>query len=276
MNTTPTITGLADRLGWLERDRLAGTIQEQPNAAALWARSEGAATRLVGMTWVDDFQGVLTLPDRGIAAPAQLAGCRLALPQRAPTADALDVARATARRGFHAATQLAGLFSDEVEWVDVPVAGIPGATPYAAEAAALLRGEVDAIHVSGPAGRELAARIGAIVVVDLGAHLDPMVRVNATTPIALTADARLAAEQPERVVRALAALLRAGDWAHANGVHDQLHVDLSTRKLAALSWQKDFLLTHGFLARDVELAAWADPQPLDAARDLLAEARRVA
>lgn len=276
MNSVPTVTGLADRLGWLERDRLAGAIQEQPNAAALWARSEGAATRLVGMTWVDAFQGVLTLPDRGIAAPAQLAGRRLALPQRAPAAHAIDVERVTARRGFHAATQLAGLFSDEVDWVDVPVAGLPDSAPYAAETAALLRGEVDVIHVSGPEGRALAARIGAVIVVDLGAHLDPMVRVNSATPVVLTADARLAAEHPELVARALAALLRAADWAHANGVHDQLHADLSTRKLAALSWQKDFLLTHGFLARDVELAAWADPGPLEAARELLAEARPAA
>lgn len=289
----PTVTGIARRLGWLERDGLDGAIQEHPNAAALWARAEGAATRLVALTWVDVFQGVLTLPGNRIETPDQLAGRRLALPLR--ELDGIDLDRATARRGFHAATALSGLFSDEVTWVDVPVAQGAPAAPYAAETAALLRGEVDAIHVSGPVGRALAARLGAVVVVDLGAHLDPMVRTNAATPLALTVRQRLLDEQPERVARALATLLRAGAWAelHAaevaaavaeqtdtspravaaayrGALQEQLYADLSARKLAALSWQKDFLLTHGFLAGDVQIAAWTTLAPLAAARELLA------
>ena len=63
--------------------------------------------------------------------------------------------------------------------------------------------------------------------------------------------------------------------AHGPNWPDQLHVDLSYRKLDALSAQHDFLVTHGFLARPVDLGAWIDPRPLGVARELLA-AERVA
>ena len=99
-------------------------------------------------------------------------------------------------------------------------------------------------------------------------------------------------------MRLLAVLLRAGVWAHehpadaarllasdlattpegltaahAAGVHEQLHVDLSDRKLAALRDNHEFLRTYGFLGEDVDLGAWVDPRPLAAARDLLASER---
>ena len=81
----PTATGLAHRLGWLEREAaLDGTpliVAEGPSAAplrtsllraaaptgnlwegettrALWERGEGRETRLIGLTWVETFQAV--------------------------------------------------------------------------------------------------------------------------------------------------------------------------------------------------------------------------
>ena len=69
--------------------------------SALWERSEGRATRLIGLTWVETFQAVVALSDAGIAEPAQLAGRRLALPHDASAA--IDVHRAAASRGLHAA-----------------------------------------------------------------------------------------------------------------------------------------------------------------------------
>jgi ABC-type nitrate/sulfonate/bicarbonate transport system substrate-binding protein len=99
-------------------------------------------------------------------------------------------------------------------------------------------------------------------------------------------------------VRLLAVLLRAGAWAQLNAPEatqllaletgttvrdvkaahgrnwpDQLHVDLSHRKLEALRAQHDFLVTHGFLSRPIDLAAWIDPSPLGVARELLAAER---
>lgn len=284
------VSDLAARLGWLDGEapeERARWFREGDNVSALHARSDGGTTRLVGLTWIDRYQGVLSLPGAGIAEPAQLAGRRLGLPQR-DDALAVDVHRAAASRGFHSATALACLFSDEFDYADVAVGRARGGDdePYAAEAAALLRGEVDAIYVAGRAGRALAERIGAVEVVDLGAHLDPAVRVNATTPATLTVEQRTLEREPERVVTLLAALLRAGAWAETHeaavraaygrrGVEQQLHVDLSAHKLAALGAQKDFLLTHGFVDADVELTDWVDHGPLAAARERVAnESRR--
>jgi ABC-type nitrate/sulfonate/bicarbonate transport system substrate-binding protein len=319
----PTATGIADQLGWLEREAaLDGTplavagarsgvpprdllraaapsehLWEGESTRALWERSEGRATRLIGLTWVETLQAVVALPDAGIAGPEQLAGRRLALPYDATVP--VDVHRAAASRGLHAALALAGIFPGEVAHVDVDASS--GHTdPYAAELAALTSGDVDAIFLAGAAGAAAAARIGAVTVADVGRHLDPAVRTSATTPAAIVADAELLDREPNLVVRLLAVLMRAGAWAQLNAAHatellaletgtsvrdvraahgrgwpDQLHVDLSWRKLDALRAQHDFLVTHGFLARPVDIGAWIDPRPLGVARELLA-AERVA
>jgi ABC-type nitrate/sulfonate/bicarbonate transport system substrate-binding protein len=320
----PTATGIAHQLGWLEREAaLDGTslsvgggrteapprssllsaaahsdhLWEGDSTRALWERSEGRATRLIGLTWVETFQAVVSLPDAGIPGPDQLAGRRLALPF--DRAASVDVHRAAASRGLHAALGLAGIFPGEVAHVDVDASDELG-DPYAAELAALTSGDVDAVFVAGAAGAAAAARIGAVTVANVGCHLDPAVRTSGTTPAAIVVDAALLEQQPNVVVRLLAVLMRAGAWAQLNapdatellaletgtsvrdvrtahGVNwpDQLHVDLSHRKLDALRAQADFLVTHGFLPRALDLGAWVDPRPLGVARELLA-AERVA
>lgn len=320
----PTATGIAHQLGWLTREAaLDGTsltvgggrsgaplrtpllhaaapsdhLFEGASTAALWERSRGRATRLIGLTWVETFQAVVALPGSAIEQPEQLAGRRLGLPH--DRAAAIDVHRAAASRGLHAALALAGIFPGEVEHVEIDAShGTAG--PYDAELAALASGEVDAIFLSGAAGVAAAASIGATTVADLGRHLDPAVRASGTTPAAITVDAELLEREPNLVVRLLAVLLRAGVWAQLNAPEatrllagetgttardvivahggnwpDQLHVDLSHRKLDALRAQADFLLVHGFLERSVDLGAWVDPRPLGVARELLS-AERVA
>ena len=308
-SAVPTATGIAHRLGWLEREAAldatplsvggndARHLWEGESTRALWERSEGRATRLIGLTWIETLQAVVALPDAGIAGPEQLAGRRLGLPLDATAA--VDAHRAAASRGLHAALGLVGLFPGEVAHVDVDTSVALG-EPYAAELEALASGDVDAIFVAGAAGAAAAARVGAAPVVDVGRHLDPTVRTSATTPAAIVVDAELLEREPNLVVRLLAVLLRAGAWAQLNVPHatellaletgtsvrdvraahgpnwpDQLHVDLSWRKLDALRAQHDFLVTHGFLARPVDLGAWIDPRPLGVARELLA-AERVA
>jgi ABC-type nitrate/sulfonate/bicarbonate transport system substrate-binding protein len=302
----PTAMGIAHQLGWLEREAaLDGTplsaggddVWEGDSTRPLWERSEGRATRLIGVTWIDTFQAVVALPDAGIGGPERLAGRRLGLPLDA--AAAIDVHRAAASRGLHAALGLAGIFPGEVAHVDIE-ASVALGNPYAAELEALASGDGDAIFVAGAAGAAAAARVGAVPVVDVGRHLDPAVRASATTPAAIVVDAELLEREPNLVVRLLAVLLRAGAWAQLNAPHatellaletgtsvrdvraahgpnwpDQLHVDLSWRKLDALRAQHEFLVTHRFLSRPVDLSAWIDPRPLGIARELLA-AERVA
>ncbi|MDO8211843.1 hypothetical protein [Conexibacter sp. CPCC 206217] len=267
-------------------------LRESDNVSALHARSAGADTRLVGLAWTGAYQAVIALPGAGIHEPAQLAGRRLGLP-RCDTRLAIDVDRVAASRGVHAATALACLFCDEYERIDVEDASAGGESnaaaselhagggpypdephaiePYAAEVVALLAGTVDAIYVAGEAGRALARRIGAVEVVDLGAHLDPMVRVNAATPLALTVDARQLRLDPERVARELAARLRADEARPARGRCGlDAAIDLSQQSLAALGAQNDWLLTQGFVGASVDLAGWVERGPLEAARTLVA------
>jgi ABC-type nitrate/sulfonate/bicarbonate transport system substrate-binding protein len=228
-------------------------LRASDNATALHAFGDGAATRLVGLVWADRYQAVVALPESGIREPLQLAGRRLGLPaldQRLP----LDVRRVAACRGFGTATALSCLFCDEYAEVDVPLDERVREEPYASEGAALLRGEVDAIFVAGDAGRALTRRIGAVEVVSLGAHLDPMVRVNVDTPLALIASQEQLDEDPAPVADRLA--------------REHPAAALDAQHLAALTAQKDWLLTHGFLAGDVDVAAWIDPRPLAAARSL--------
>lgn len=320
----PTATGIAQRLGWLEREAAldgtpltvgggrpgaplrtpllraaapAGHLREGESTAALWERSEGRSTRLIGLTWVDSFQAVVALPEAGIRSPDQLAGHRVALPRNRSAA--IDVHRAAASRGLHAALSLAGIFAGEVEHVEID-ASVGTGEPYAAELEALTSGDVDAVFLAGAAGAAAAARIGAATVADVGRHLDPAVRTGPTTPTAITVDADLLQTQPNLVVRLLAVLLRAGAWAqleaeeatrllaqetgtttrdvrsaHGPNWPDRLGIDLGHGKLDALRAQHDFLVTHGFLARAVDLGAWIDPRPLGVARELLAAERTV-
>jgi ABC-type nitrate/sulfonate/bicarbonate transport system substrate-binding protein len=278
---------------------LGGLLREGGNVPAVWARSTGRDTRLVALTWVDEYQAILSLPRAGIDGPDKLRGRRLGVPRHPDSL--IDFWAAMALHGFESALGLAGLSLDDAELVDI--ASHPLDQPWSVtgagtrpgqwdvEANALLRGEVDAVYVKGAPGVEIAEAIGAREVVELGFHPDPLVRVNNGTPRTITVDAGLL-ERPGAVAGVLAALLRAADWAAENrGERSRvlaaetgaaghglqraygaapLHPDLTPSWLAALEAQRDFLARHGFLAGDVDVQGWVDPAPLAEARRLLA------
>ncbi|MFJ1751495.1 ABC transporter substrate-binding protein [Kitasatospora sp. NPDC088134] len=312
----PTATGIAADRGWLAEEfapdgiavrslqdvppevaadhhythALTGLFREGGNVPALWARSRGERTRLLGLTWIEERQAVLVREGSGIDSAERLRGRRLAVP-RHPIA--IDFWRAMALAGHHGALAAAGLAPADVEWVDVEVA--PGGGQWEAELAALAEGRVDAVYVKGALAVEAARRHGAVPAVELDALPDRRHRVNNGTPRPITVHQQLLDEQPELVVRFLAVLLRAADWAaerpadvarilgaetgagpegvagaYAVGSHRTLHPDLSAERLELLARQEEFLHAHGFLADRVDVHTWADPAPLAAARALLA------
>lgn len=157
-----------------------------------------------------------------------------------------------------------------------------------AEVFAFIRGEVDAIYTSGAQGLQLRALLSAVEVVDLGFHPDPTVGINNQVPNILTVDATLAREHPEVVAAYLGALRDAAHWAqqheadanrtcgrevgapeewippaYRNGATHALAVGLDDRLVNAVASQKDFLLRHGFITQDFDLAQWVDPGPLE-------------
>lgn len=322
----PTPVGLAVQLGYLDEafgregialksiidnpDRairtshfdhhLAYSFRHGGNVPPIRARSEGNPTRLVGITWTDEFQAIITLPDTGISRTADLAGRRFGIARR--PAGIVDFMAATALKGLTSALSLEGLTPADVEIVDIPLTesvladregpslfGLKGRHAYGAEAAALIRGEVDAIYVKGTPGITVANLIGAVQVVEFGFHPDPKIRINSGSPRVLTVDERLAEDRPDLVVTLLEALRRTGRWAEAhpdevrrfvgrevnaseevvaaaNGLelHRHLGIGLEPELIEAIDHYKNFLFAKGFLAANFDIDAWVDRRPLDA------------
>jgi len=212
---------------------LPNSIRQGGNVPAIWARSRGARTRVVGLSWMNEFQGIVSLPGSGIEVPADLAGRRVALPVYDSS---VDGRRSEALHGFLIALGGAGLQPKDVRFVDVaadrhwhpePVAKalgtgsdsmVPAVPPgvfgeYARQIGALLRHEVDAVYVKGARGLRAAHIVRGHIVQDLRVHPDPMAQVHTGTPRPITVDEELLRTHPEVVERFLARILAAGEWA---------------------------------------------------------------
>ncbi|KAA1420717.1 ABC transporter substrate-binding protein [Mumia zhuanghuii] len=322
----PTASGLAYNLGWLDEaftpaglsvgvlqdappeiarhhfdHQLVGLFREGGNVPALVARSEGAPTRLIGLTWIDEWQSILTRPDAGITSPADLRGRRVAIPGWAGSR-ATSFPRAMALHGFVNALALADLTLDDVDIVEVEsrVERAPGNDPSAAAPwpglTQLADGLVDAVYVKGARSAEQARELGAVVAIDLDATAERSSRVNNGTPRPITVHEDLLAERPEIVVQFLVETLRASRWAathvdelrailgrevgsgadgviaaYGEDVHLSLTPTLDGERLALLDQQQRFLHDHGFLASRVDVASWAAHEPLAEAARQVAE-----
>ncbi len=177
---------------------LPGLFREGGNVPALWARSRGERTRLVGLTWIEERQSILVAPGSGLRGAAALRGSRIALPVHSI---AIDFWRAMALRGFEGALASAGLGLVDAVPVDVPADG--SREQWSAELAALRRGDVDAVYVKGALAVEAARRSGAEVAVELDDLPDPAHRINNGTPRPITVHQDLLDEHPGLVDRFL-------------------------------------------------------------------------
>ncbi len=323
----PTASGIAYKLGWLSEEfaadglpvstlqearklghhhydhELPGLFREGGNVPALAARASGAPSRLIGLTWIEEWQTILVRPDSGIRQPQDLKGKRLALPAWGDSRPG-SIARAMSLHGYKGALSLAGLGFDDVELVEVALqdqqaAGAnEGLQRLWSGLDYLARGEVDAVYVKGASAADAARRLGLVVGIDLDLIAAPRYRINNGTPRPITVHQSLLDNHFDLVVRFLAQTLNAAEWAANNraglnaileeetragsaGVaeayrgdfHTTLAPDLSAQRLDDLGVQKDFLYLHGFLERDFAIADWVDARPLQAAHDLLAKRR---
>lgn len=198
----------------------------------IWARAKGQDTRVIGISWIDEYQAILALPESGIRTAKDLKGRKLGLPKRSDRDDSVDVARASALRGLLVALETAGLGHGDAEWVDVAtrragrdVSDVAApdtsvrrrrAHSYTAVAHALVKGEVDAIYVKDVRGAETAHLLDARVVTDLGFHPDPWVHVNNSTPRPLTINASSLQQHPDLVRRFLKRIAEVDSWARRN------------------------------------------------------------
>lgn len=329
----PTATGIAYKLGWLTdefaRDgialrtlqesgselgrhhydhRLPTLIREGGNMLSIAARAQGEPTRLVGLTWIEESQLILTRSETGIRAAEDLKGRRLALPgwsrNDIPShVRGTSIARGMSLAGYKGALASAGLTLDDVELVETEDrlrniggsgrdlgarrSGVGRLWPIQP----LVDGHVDAIYVKGAAALDQAQEAGLVVAVNLDALPDRF-RVNNGTPRPITVHQSLLDDHFDLLVRFLAVTLRAADWVAAQPdrlreilefetegsagavdqayrhLHEGLHPTLDAERLALFDQQKAFLFTYGFLDADFALADWIDPRPLEAARAL--------
>lgn len=260
----PTPFGIAAQKGWLEEEFAADGIDvkalqdaddvqirrshfthTQPwsfrqggNIPALWARAQGSDTRQIALSWVDEFQALITLDRHLDTSPESLAGRRFGFPLNT-RASVVDFHRATALRGFSSLLGVLGVQLEDIDLVDLPHTprSLEDAKPatdapladwldaqrsheFAREAAALLRGEADVVFVKGATGLDITNLLNARILVDISAQPNRALHANNGTPRPLTVDAQLLRERPDLVERVLARTLDTGAWAadHAGDV----------------------------------------------------------
>jgi ABC-type nitrate/sulfonate/bicarbonate transport system substrate-binding protein len=325
----PTASGLAHSLGWLRDEfakdglsvaalqdaprsfnrhhydhELPGLFREGGNIPALAAKAAGSPSRLIGLTWIDEWQVVLVRKEVGPIDPKALKGLRIALP--AYTASrAGSIARGMSLAGIKGALGIAGLDLDDVTFVDVPLHDL-GDEPLSPERLQklwsgidwLVEGKVDAVYVKGASVIDAAQKAGVVVGIDLDAYPSRLTRVNNGTPRPITVHQNLLDDHFDLVVRFMKQTLRAADWAasdlpgvqrvlesetqagpesvaaaYRSNFHRSLHPDLSAERVDQLKYQANFLWLHGFLEHSVDVDAWIDPRPLAAALALRADAQ---
>lgn len=254
----PTGLGIAVQQGWLQDDlaslgtqvqslreadqqavreshfdhSLLNSVRHGGSIPAIWARAQGRDTRVIGLSWADEAQLILTRPDSGIHTVKDLKGRRFGLPDWASAQ--IDFTRAQALRGLENALKLEGLAVADVELVDYPYGGTYSDDAkqhlYGAEVSldtsrfsrrnneliGLLRGDIDAIFLKGAHAVHLAHEFGLRVVVDTGSHPDPLIRSNNGTPRTLTVDRHLLENHFDASRTLVDTVLRTEQWAWAN------------------------------------------------------------
>jgi ABC-type nitrate/sulfonate/bicarbonate transport system substrate-binding protein len=319
----PSATGIAIQRGWLEEEfaadgiavrslrhspdrnvrethfthRLENMFRQGGNAPPLYAKSQGEDIALLGLYWVPQYQGILTLPQSGIRTLADLRGRRLALPTRPK--EKIDFFRSMALQSFVHALQIAGLAEDDVTfenvaadvgYVDEAPANADGISvmvprlvrQQTPEVTALVRGEVDAIFGHSVWGVELREMLGLRELINLARQPDRQLQINNGQPKVLTVSGGLLREHPDLVARYVAQLERAAAWAREHpdearravaietgsaeywldegtGAQTFAHLDMSFDPdlLQALDVRKNFLLERGFIKHDFDVFAWA-------------------
>jgi ABC-type nitrate/sulfonate/bicarbonate transport system substrate-binding protein len=201
------------------------------NIPPIWARSNGADTKVIGLNFNERRGGILVAKDAPFQSVADLKGKRFGLPVREH--EGIDFWRATTLKAAISAFKRYGLTEDDLEIVPLPIHD-----PYIAhskadaywdsvflakrprnfqrnELTALHEGRVDAIYSTGAWGeRAVLDGIGRYIydfLADSSAD-----RVNIEHPSTITVSGELARNNPEIVVAFLRILIRSANWAKDN------------------------------------------------------------
>jgi sulfonate transport system substrate-binding protein len=280
-----------------------GMFREGGNIPPLWAKGQGQDTVVVAITWLDEYQGILTRKGSGIKTVADLKGKRLGVPLHRNAL--IDFQRGAAQHGYETALKLEGLSVKDVVLVDIEAPTYdsedgPRQTrtiePRNIELTALDSGEVDAVFLRFARGYRSSKDERYHEVININNLADPLLRVNNGTPRPVTVDRAFLKKHPDVVVRYLTVLLRTAEWAaqnhdevldllapedggssredvlgsHGKNVHLSFTPKLTKQYVDGLTVQKNFLRDWGYIAQDYEINDWIDPAPLSAAEKIIA------
>jgi ABC-type nitrate/sulfonate/bicarbonate transport system substrate-binding protein len=227
----------------------AGTIvRQQAAVAAITARARGAATSLVGISWIEDFQALVVRQGAGLRSSRDLRDRRIGLPAAALQSGG---PRVHALRGATVALESEGLYHRHVQWVDLAPAeavSLTLPTAYSAEIVALQDGSVDAVYVRGPAGLEAARAAGARLLFNIGTHRDPWIRAHSALLQAVTVSETLLRAHPEVVDQTL--LER---WPLLPA-----RMSLEAAAVSAVETLKTFMVRWTFVHDNFPLDSWID------------------
>ncbi|OTG84144.1 monooxygenase [Acinetobacter sp. ANC 4558] len=211
---------------------LENSVRHGGSIPAIWAYSSGQKTKVIGLSWADEIQLLLTRYDTGIKNVSDLKGKRFGLPHNQ---DALiDFSRAQAIRGLENALKTVGLEVADLELVDTirqdiveaqqqqylhqdgPATGLGDRNKQnaSAEIVALLKGDVDAIFLKGAHAAQVAHDFALHTIIDIGSHPDPILRSNNGTPRTLTVDESFLLNYPEQAQTIVESVLEAEQWSH--------------------------------------------------------------
>jgi ABC-type nitrate/sulfonate/bicarbonate transport system substrate-binding protein len=208
------------------------------NIPPIWAKSDGADTKVIGMVLCNRGQAILVKKDSQIKSVKDLKGKKVALLRR--LGNIIDFARAATKRAILMSLKVHGLKESDIQFIDIPIDFAHIATERTVHLAppgnikpkpgwklpdepaveALQKGDVDAIWANG--GDEFIleeAGVAKVLYNKLPEYTDLEYQVNINYPLICTVSTSLANERPDLVVRWMKALIKAGRWAKEH--HDE-------------------------------------------------------
>jgi ABC-type nitrate/sulfonate/bicarbonate transport system substrate-binding protein len=220
---------------------LGNSFRHGGNTPSIFARANGADTRLIALSWTEAPHVILTRPESGFRTVADLRGRRLAV--RRHVNAVVDFGRALTLRAYEQALGSAGLTLSDVQLIEFPIeyenlngsrisnedrdarsqgrdlAAIRANLPQRARHAdvfALIRGEVDAIFLETGASARIANLLGLQALIDTRTLPLRSQRANNAVPQAFTVSGALVQSHPDVVARVLVHSIEAAAWAKAN------------------------------------------------------------